>query len=253
MRRAVLLVGVAAAVLALCGAARPAGAEDAAKIKSLLITGDDVKPHPWKETSAASKDILTATGKFDVTVVEDLEILGKKDELQKFDLIVYMRYNTKKEAGEPSPEGKANLLDFVKGGKGFTVCHLSSASFNNWEEWNKLCGRYWVMGKSGHGPRSVFTAKIADKEHCITKGAEDFEIDDELYAKLLGEEKIHVLVEADSDWSKKTEPLMFTLSYGAGRVFHDAFGHDAKAVNTPAHAKLFARGCEWAARGKVSD
>ncbi len=250
MRRAVLLVGVVAAVLAMFGAALPAGAEDA-KIKTLLITGDDVKPHPWKETSAASKEILAASGKFDVTVVEDLEILGKKDELQKFDLIVYMRYNTKKEAGEPSAEGKANLLDFVKGGKGFTVCHLSSASFNKWEEWNKMCGRYWVMGKSGHGPRGVFKSKIADKDHCITKGAEEFEIDDELYAKLCGEEKIHVLVEADSDWSKKTEPLMFTLPYGQGRVFHDAYGHDGKAVNTPGHAKLFARGCEWAAKGKI--
>ena len=250
MRRAVLLVGVVAAVLAMFGAALPAGAEDA-KIKTLLITGDDVKPHPWQETSAASKEILAASGKFDVTVVEDLEILGKKDELQKFDLIVYMRYNTKKEAGEPSAEGKANLLDFVKGGKGFTVCHLSSASFNNWEEWNKLCGRHWIMGKSGHGPRSVFKAKIADKDDPITKGAEDFEIDDELYAKLFGDEKIHVLVDADSDWSKKTEPLMFTLPYGDGRVFHDAFGHDGKAVNTPGHAKLFVRGCEWAAKGKV--
>ena len=255
MRRAILAVGVLAAVLAFFGAALPAGAEDAAKIKTLLITGDDVKPHPWQETSKASKDLLVASGKFDVTVVEDLakinELLEKKDDLGKFDLIVYMRYNTKKEAGEPTDAGKANLLDFVKGGKGFTVCHLSSASFNKWEEWNKLCGRYWIMGKSGHGPRSVFKSKIADKEHCITKGAEEFEIDDELYAKLCGEEKIHVLVEADSDWSKKTEPLLFTLEYGKGRVFHDAYGHDGKAVNTPGHAKLFVRGCEWAAKGKV--
>jgi type 1 glutamine amidotransferase len=253
MRRAVLIVGVIAAVLAAFGAPLPVGAEDAAKIKTLLITGDDVKPHPWKETSAASKDILAASGKFEVTVVEDLAILEKKDDLGKFDLIVYMRYNTKKEAGEPTDAGKANLLDFVKGGKGFVVCHLSSASFNGWEEWNKLCGRHWIMGKSGHGPRSVFKSKIADKADSITKGAEDFEIDDELYAKLAGEEKIHVLVEADSDWSKKTEPLMFTLPYGQGRVFHDAYGHDGKAVNTPAHAKLFARGCEWAAKGKVSE
>jgi hypothetical protein len=154
MRRAILAVGVLAAVCAVFGTALPAGAEDA-KIKTLLITGDDVGPHPWKETSAASKEILTASGKFDVTVVDDLEkinaLLEKKDDLGKFDLIVYMRYNTKKETGEPTDAGKANLLDFVKGGKGFTVCHLSSASFNKWEEWNKLCGRYWIMGKSGHG------------------------------------------------------------------------------------------------------
>jgi type 1 glutamine amidotransferase len=246
-----LVVFAAVAVMAL-GVAAPAGSQDA-KIKTLLITGDDVKPHPWKETSEATREVLTASGKFDVTVVEELDILGKKDELQKFDLMVYMRYNTKKEKGEPSDEGKANLLDFVKGGKGFVVCHLASASFNKWEEWNKLCGRYWVMGKSGHGPRSVFKNKVVAKDHPIAKGVEDFEIDDELYAKLLGDEKINVIVEADSDWSKKTEPLMFTLEYGKGRVFHNAYGHDAKPIKTPAVMKLMARGCEWAATGKVSD
>jgi type 1 glutamine amidotransferase len=109
------------------------------------------------------------------------------------------------------------------------------------------------MGKSGHGPRSDFKVKIVDKEHAITKGAEDFSTNDELYAKLLGDVKINVLVEADSDWSKKTEPLMWTLEYGQGRVFANAFGHDGNAVKNPAVAKLMVRGCEWAATGKVSE
>ena len=253
MRRTLkAMMGLAVVALIVGCAGRATSAQPPAKIQTLLITGDDVKAHPWKETSQATKEVLDASGKFDVTVVEDLEILGKKDDLQKYDLVVFMRYNTKK-GWEPPDEAKANLLDFVKGGKGFTVCHLASASFNKWEEWNKLCGRYWVMGKSGHGPRSVFTAKIADKDNAITKGVADFEVDDELYAKLLGEEKIHVLVEAYSDWSKKTEPLLFTLGYGQGRVFHNAFGHDAKPIKTPAVVKLMVRGCEWAATGKVSE
>ena len=60
-----------------------------------------------------------------------------------------------------------------------------------------------------------------------------------------------MLVEADSDWSKKTEPLAFTVNYGQGRVFHTAFGHDGKAVKNPTVQKLIQRGCEWAATGKV--
>jgi type 1 glutamine amidotransferase len=108
------------------------------------------------------------------------------------------------------------------------------------------------MGTSGHGPRSVFTAKIADQEHPITKGMTDFETDDELYAKLQGDTPIRVLVEADSDWSKKTEPLVFTLEYGKGRVFHEAFGHDGKAIKHAPVAQIIARGCEWAATGRVS-
>jgi type 1 glutamine amidotransferase len=62
---------------------------------------------------------------------------------------------------------------------------------------------------------------------------------------------INVLVTADSDWSKQTEPLAFTLEYGQGRVFHSAFGHDGKAIRTPTVAKLLQQGCEWAATGAV--
>ena len=141
----------------------------------------------------------------------------------------------------------------MKGGKGFAVAHLASASYKEWDEFKKLCGRYWVMGKSGHGPRSKFKVKIADQNDPITNGLEDFEADDELYAKLQGDTPIKVLATADSDWSKKTEPLVFTLDYGQGRVFHEAFGHDAKALNNPPIKKMIIRGCEWAATGKVTD
>ncbi|MCX6905114.1 MAG: ThuA domain-containing protein, partial [Verrucomicrobia bacterium] len=107
------------------------------------------------------------------------------------------------------------------------------------------------MGKSGHGPRAPFKVNIKSQDHPITKGMQDFEADDELYAKLLGDVPINVLATADSDWSKQTEPLVFTLEYGQGRVFHEAFGHDAKAIKTESVAKLIQRGCEWAATGKV--
>ena len=107
------------------------------------------------------------------------------------------------------------------------------------------------MGKSGHGPRSTFAAKVIKKDNPITRGIEDFQADDELYAKLQGDASINVLVEADSDWSKKTEPLAFTVDYGQGRVFHEAFGHDGKAIRNPAVQKLIQRGTQWAATGKV--
>jgi type 1 glutamine amidotransferase len=79
----------------------------------------------------------------------------------------------------------------------------------------------------------------------------NFKTDDELYAKLQGNEGINVLVEAYSDWSKKTEPLVFTKKYGKGNVVHNAFGHDAKALRNPNVQKIIARGAEFAATGKV--
>jgi hypothetical protein len=69
--------------------------------------------------------------------------------------------------------------------------------------------------------------------YLITKGMEDFKIFDELYAKLQGDGPIDMLVCADSDWSKKTESLVFTVSYGKGHCVHNAFGHDHKAILHP--------------------
>jgi uncharacterized protein len=224
-------------------------AEAAKKINVLLVTGDDVGVHPWAEVSQAIKETLVDTKRFEVRVCEDAGVLDSATSLARYDLIFLHLYNAK--TPTLSDAAKENLLQFVKGGKGFAVSHLSSASFKEWPEFGKLCGRYWVMGKSGHGPRSVFKARVANKEHPITKGLADFEADDELYAKLLGDVPINVLVEADSDWSKKTEPLAFTLEYGKGRVFHEAFGHDGKAIRNPSVQKLIQRGCEWAATGKV--
>jgi hypothetical protein len=220
-----------------------------AKIRALLITGDDVSAHPWREISETTREVLIASGKFDVRVCEDPLILDSETALKAYDVIVFTIYSQR--VPVIPEQAQQNLLNFVKNGKGFFVQHLASASFPKWDEFGKLCGRKWVMGTSGHGPRSVFEAKVVDKEHPITAGLADFKTDDELYAKLQGAGDIHVLVQADSDWSKKTEPLVFTLNYGKGRTVFNAFGHDRKALMTPSVQKIIARGVEWAATGKV--
>ena len=248
MRR--LLTIVALACFAMLLPAPRATADDApAKIKTLIITGDDVDVHHWKETTASLRKILSDTGRFDVTVSEDLKPLESADDLKSYDVIVFNRFNRKAPLTDAA---KKNLLDFVRAGKGFYVEHLASASFKDWPDFGKLCGRHWVMGKSGHGPRGAFDVKIADDKHPISAGLKDFRADDELYAKLEGTEPIHVLVEAYSNWSKKTEPLVFWLPYGEGRIVHCTLGHDPKAIETPEVTALIVRGIEWAATGKVA-
>jgi type 1 glutamine amidotransferase len=225
-------------------------ADQPGKIKVLLITGDDVQPaHNWREVSQAIRELLVASGKFDVRICEDAGVLDSAATLGHYNLVFLALYNAK--TPTLSADAKANLVSFVKNGKGLAVSHLSSASFKEWDEFPKLCGRCWVMQKSGHGPRSVFKVRIANKDHAITQGMSDFKADDELYAKLQGNAAITVLAEADSDWSKQTEPLAFTVDYGQGHVFHETFGHDGKALQNPAVQKLILRGSEWAATGKV--
>ena len=245
----IIIVSVAL-MAALASALPSAAAEPAGKIKVLLVTGDDVMPaHDWHQVSQALRETLVSSGKFEVRVCEESGVLDSAAALGRYDLVLLHMYNAK--TPTLSAGAKENLANFVKDGKGMVISHLSSASFKEWDEFPKLCGRYWVMGKSGHGPRAVFKARITKTESPITQGLADFDADDELYAKLEGDAPITVLVEADSDWSKKTEPLAFTVEYGKGRVFHETFGHDAKALSNPTVQKLIQRGCEWAATGKV--
>lgn len=251
--RSVRVLAFAALLVVVCFVAVDVDARSGqkGKINVLLITGDDVSAHVWRDISETTRKALVDSKKFEVKVCEDPHILESNTALEAYDVIAFLIYSRRiKMIPEQARE---NLLNFVKNGKGFFVQHLASASFSKWEEFGKLCGRKWVMGKSGHGPRGVFEAKVVNKEHPITKGMSSFEADDELYAKLEGTGKINVLITADSDWSKKTEPLLFTLNYGKGRTVYNAFGHDRKALTNPNVQKIIVRGVEWAATGKVMD
>ena len=73
-----------------------APAAPAAKLKVLLVTGDDVVPaHNWRETSQATRDVLVASGKFDVLVCEDAAILESASALKRYDLVYLAMFNAK--------------------------------------------------------------------------------------------------------------------------------------------------------------
>ncbi len=226
-------------------------ASEAAPIKVLLVTGDDVPGHKWKETTPLTREILESVGKFDVKVCEEIGILESPEALRKYDVLVFNFRNN--DQNDISEKARQNLLDYVKSGKGLVPVHFNACAFRNWPEFRNLIGRIWVGGTSGHGPYGGFKAEVVNKEHPITKGVEAFEIADELYSKLIGEASINVLVQAYSDWSKKIEPLVWTLDYGKGRVFNTVLGHDVPARKNPNFGFLLNRGVEWAATGKVAD
>jgi uncharacterized protein len=250
MRRSAFVLALVGVIALICCVGMGA-AQKPAQIRALLITGDDVSAHNWREISETTREILAGSGKFDVKVCEDPLILESQTALKAYDVIVFTIYSQR--VPVISDQAQQNLLNFVKDGKGFFVQHLASASFPKWEEFGKLCGRKWVMGTSGHNPRSDIQAKVVAKEHPITAGLSDFVTNDELYSKLQGDGPITVLVQAYSDFSKVTEPLVFTLDYGKGRVVHNAFGHDRKALMTPTVQTIITRGVEWAATEKVTN
>ena len=261
MRLTTLLV--AAGFVLMYGSAQSAGPQESAPkvvrdqtlvgktspIKVLVVTGFDVGAHKWRETTQATVANLEKSDRFEVKVCEDLGIL-ESSSLNDYDVVV-LNYGFWTQP-DPSDKAKAALLDFVKSGKGLVSLHFACSSFQDWSEYAKLLGRVWKKGVGGHGPRGPFAVNIKKVDHPITKGLSDFEIDDELYAKLTGDADIDVLASAHSDWSGQVEPIIFVKNYGKGSVVHNVLGHDTRARENPNYQVLVRRGIEWAATGKAT-
>ena len=76
-------------------------------------------------------------------------------------------------------------------------------------------------------------------------------------AKLRGPAKnLTVLATAFDDPAQggagRHEPVLMTIAYGRGRVFHTTLGHNVPEMQSVAFIVTFQRGAEWAATGKVT-
>jgi uncharacterized protein len=238
------------------------------KIKTLLMTGRN--NHDWKRSAPFCRDLLMASGRFDVTLTETpWDVLAQPAEVAKYKLF-FSDWNDSAEA--VSPVARAAFESAVWGGAGVCILHAADNAFPGWVEYEKMVGLMWREG-TGHGSYHEFDVKIRDHDHPITDGVEDFRTWDELYHRLVPMHDVscRVLATAWSDpatgGTGNDEPMMVTTSYGKGRIFHQVLGHvwwvdpaaaapDAsrgmKSFENPGFQRTLLRGCEWAATGKVT-
>jgi len=48
------------------------------------------------------------------------------------------------------------------------------------------------------------------------------------------------------------EPILFTVRYGKGRIFHTVLGHAPEQMRSVGFIVTYQRGTEWAATGRVT-
>ena len=259
MRRASAILATLVAVLSTTVWAQN---QDPKPVKALIITGDSVKAHNWKDTTKALEEILGASGgiKVDVTSTPSKDLTDEK--LDGYDVLVLNYFNTADGSAESkwSDSNKEAFLKAIKEkGKGLVVVHHASGAFArpNWPEFEKAIAGGWRT-QGFHGPAHEFTVKKTDFKHPITEGApESFNhVTDELYSNSMLLPGSVVLATAYCDAAKpkgtgKDEAVIWVSHYGKGRVFNCALGHDVKALTDPGVKTWMTRGTEWAATGKV--
>jgi uncharacterized protein len=180
-------------------------------------------------------------------------------------------------------EFRQQLESLLKDGKlALSIVHAANNSFTNWAEYNLMIGMGWrnngfgdrlivdENGKevrvpkgqgpgAGHGPQHAFAVVVRDGDHPITKGMprEWMHAQDELYQGMRGPvQNVRLLATAFASKAKngsgEHEPMIWTVTYGKGRVFHTPMGHDLPAMRCVGFIATLQRGTEWAATGKVT-
>jgi uncharacterized protein len=256
----------------------------AAPMKALIIDGQN--NHDYKATTPHLKKIIEETGLFQVDIATAPGAKETKDFHPNFApyKVIISNYNGERSWGKETEE---NFVNFVKNGGGFVSVHAADNSFPDWKEYNEMIGvGGWgdrneksgpylrlrdgsfkhdtTPGRGGsHGKQHAFLMVTRAPEHPIMAGLppEWMHAKDELYDRLRGPaENVTVLASAfsakEQAGSGEHEPLLMAISYGKGRVFHTALGHnngkDITAQKCVGFIVSLQRGVEWAATGKVT-
>jgi len=260
------------------GSVTPSFAAD--KLSVLLVDGQN--NHKWEVTSPILIDILESTGRFHVdratSPPKGEDMSSFRPNFADYDVVV-SNYN----GTLWSEQTRKDFVAYVKNEGGFVSVHAANNSFPEWPEYNQIIGlggwggrteasgpyirfrdgevvRDNTPGRGGsHGSRHEFVVTTFDEDHPIMKGlpAKWMHCEDELYDRLRGPARnLNVLATAYSDpetrGSGEVEPMLMTLEYGEGRVFHTVLGHDTVAMSSVGFQVTLQRGTEWAATGKVT-
>lgn len=202
-------------------------------------------------------------------------------DFSKYDVVVS---NFGWNASDWPVETQKSLEQFVGNGGGLVVIHAADNAWPKWLEFNKMIGlggwgdrtekdgpyvyyndenelvRDTTPGPGGHhGPQREYQIELKNTNHPITKGMPEkwLHTKDELYDQLRGPaENMTVLAtsyaDAEQGGSGRHEPIIFTIDYKKGRVFHTPMGHDDYSFECVGFITTFKRGTEWASSGKVT-
>lgn len=164
--------------------------------------------------------------------------------------------------GTLSAEQKADLLAYVHDdGKGLIIGHAGILGFYDWPEFGELAGAR--LGGEFAGP---VTVRVEDPDFpgADAFGGASFTFDDQhpILKEPYSRDRVHVILSVDPSTvdpahrSKRQDddfPVVWSRSYGKGRVYHMGWGHNEATWDDPRFQKLILAGIVWVMGPRVED
>jgi type 1 glutamine amidotransferase len=258
-----MLLGLASTLLiGLLGPAGGAG-EKPAKKRLLVITESrgfvhDCVNRRGKDLCLVEETLIELgkkTGDFEAVCSQDSRKAITAENLKNFDAVFF--YTT---GSLPLSETqKADLLAFIKSGKGFAGSHSATDTFYDWKEYGELIGGYF----DGHPWHQKIGVIVEDTKHPATRHLDkEFTITDEIYQfkPPYSRDKLHVLMRLDMDSVKnagkrqdRDNALAWTHEFGKGRVFYTALGHRDEVWRDPRFQQHIIGGLRYVLRLEDAD
>jgi hypothetical protein len=215
-------------------------------MKALIVWGG-WDGHQPKEVAEIFRELL-AKEKFDVEVSDTLDAFADAGRVKSMNLLVPVWT-----MGKISAEQLTPVLAAVQGGTGIAGCHGGMCdSFRESTEWQFMTGGQWVAHPGNDGVK--YRVKMGPAKSAITKGIGDFDVASEQYymhvdpaVKVLATTRFPTADGPHAGNGAVDMPVVWTKTYGKGRVFYNSLGHSADIVKMPPVLELMRRGFLWAA------
>ena len=172
---------------------------------------------------------------------------------ESYDVLVFYDMNQ-----EITEEQKTAFIALLKRGQPVVFLHHVLAGYQAWDEFEKIIGgRYHLAPYTRDGkeyPASTFRhgvdidVRIADPDHPVTAGLEDFTIHDEVYGGFTVEPTVHPLL--TTDHPESSDVIAWTNEYGKSRIVTIQLGHDAHAYEAPNYRRLVRQAIGWTAQSE---
>ena len=217
-------------------------------MKKALIFYGGWDGHTPKETAHLFADILRGEG-FEITMSDTLSCLDNYEDLKQYDLFIPVWT-----MGEIGWEQCNNICKAVEEGAGIAGCLGGMCdSFRVSTDWQFMTGSQWVAHPGND--QAVYTVNLK-QDNPFTEGLEDFSLQSEQYyihvdpvVKVHATTRFPVFEGPHSSNGEVDLPVVYTKTWGKGKVFYNSLGHTYKVFeDIPAAKEIMRRGFLWAAR-----